>query len=136
MYFVYGWPKTLAVKSGTTHEDVVHISFTDDYLVIVSIRSVEIWSGGQHRIRLGHLIRDEHSVKSDGLYRQAVWCSSRRLLAILVSIDCPKAYLMQKAQRIFAQFWPQAVKRFKLYRDILLVYEVSTSIQSSIQRSQ
>lgn len=87
MYFAYGWPKTLAVKAGNTHEDVVHISFSDDYLVIVSTRSVEIWSGGQHRIRLGHLVRNKQSVKSDGLYRQAVWCSSRRLLAVLVHID-------------------------------------------------
>lgn len=86
MYFAYGWPKALAVQTGNGHEDVVQISFSDDYLVIVSTGCVQIWSGGQLRLRLGQLRRDAESVKSDGLNRQAVWCSSRRLLGVLVSI--------------------------------------------------
>ncbi len=84
MYFAYGWPKTLAVKGGIDHEDVVHLCLSDDYLVVVSTTCIQIWSGGQHRVRLGLLRRDVQSVNTDGLNRRAVWCSSRRLLGVLV----------------------------------------------------
>jgi len=96
MYFAYGWPKTLAVQSGNAHEDIVQISFVDNYLVVVSTVCVQIWSGGQHRVRLGQLRRDADSVKSDGLNRQAVWGPSRRLLAVLVRTYTLNVVLLTK----------------------------------------
>ena len=85
MYVAYGWPRTLSVKTDHAQEDVLHLSLNDDYLVVVSTVSVQIWSGDQHRVMLGHLRRDTESIKADGLNRRAVWCGSRRLLAVLVS---------------------------------------------------
>jgi hypothetical protein len=35
---------------------------------------------------LGQLRRDAESISADGLNRRAVWCSSRKLLAVLVSL--------------------------------------------------
>ena len=85
MYVAYGWPRTLSVKTDHAQEDVLHLSLNSDYLVVVSTVSVQIWSGDQHRVMLGHLRRDTESIKADGLNRRAVWCGSRRLLAVLVS---------------------------------------------------
>ena len=47
MYVAYGWPRTLNVKADSVQEDVVHLSLSDDYLVVVSTVSVQIWSGDQ-----------------------------------------------------------------------------------------
>lgn len=87
MYVAYGWPRTLSVKADGVQEDVVHLSLNDDYLVVVSTVSVQIWSGDQHRVMLGQLRRDVGSITSDGLNRRAVWCGSRRLLAVLVRLQ-------------------------------------------------
>ena len=84
MYVAYGWPRILSVKADSVQEDVVHLSLNDDYLVVVSTVSVQIWSGDQHRVKLGRLTRDAESIAADGLNRRAVWCGSRRLLAVLV----------------------------------------------------
>jgi hypothetical protein len=84
MYFCYGWPKVLALEY-TGKQDVVAVLMAGDYLVLVSTDSIQIWSGGQHRVCLGTLKRDKASVKEDGLNRRATWCKSKRLLAVLVS---------------------------------------------------
>eukprot|EP00884_Botryococcus_braunii_P016462 jgi/Botrbrau1/349/Bobra.110_2s0008.1 len=81
MYFCYGWPKVLAVDS--RKEDVVYLHLGQDFLVLVSTEAIQVWSGGQQRVRLGTLRRDQKSVDEDGLNRRAVWCPSRRLLAVL-----------------------------------------------------
>jgi len=85
MYVAYGWPRVLSVKADSVQEDVIHLSLNDDYLVVISTVSIQIWSGDQHRVMLGQLRRDAESITSDGLNRRAVWCGSRRLLAVLVS---------------------------------------------------
>lgn len=82
MYFCYGWPKVLAVDS--RREDVVYLHLDQDFFVLVSTESIQVWSGGQQRVRLGLLKRDQTSVAEEGLNRRAVWCPSRRLLAVLV----------------------------------------------------
>ena len=87
MYFAYGWPKTLAVKGGIDHEDVVHLCLSDDHLVVVSTTCIQLWSGGQHRVRLGVLRRDaavgEHgwAEQACGLVQQQA--SARRIGKIL-----------------------------------------------------
>ena len=86
MYFAFGWPKVLnAIGSGANQEDIVYIFLDQDYFVLVSTSSIQLWTGGQHRVKLGTFIRDEASTKSDGLNRRAFWCSSKRSLAVLVS---------------------------------------------------
>ncbi|KAK9863715.1 hypothetical protein WJX84_007822 [Apatococcus fuscideae] len=83
MFFAYGWPRALAAFEGAGQEDVVYLHLDSDYSLIVSTGSVQIWTGGQHRIRLGHLAREEITLKNEGLNKCAYWCSSRRLLAVL-----------------------------------------------------
>ena len=70
----------------TFKQDVVSISLDRDFCLIVFTGSAQIWAGGQHRIRLGKIDRSEESIKVEGLNKRAYWCSSRRLLAVLVSV--------------------------------------------------
>ena len=86
MYFAYGWPKALAVGDAGFKQDVVALSLDSDFCLIVLTGSAQIWAGAQHRIRLGHLERCEESLKVEGLNKRAYWCSSRRLLAVLVNM--------------------------------------------------
>ena len=62
----------------------MYLHLDGDHLVIVSTDSVQLWSGGQHRVKLGVLVRDQESVQMEGLNRKAFWASTKRLLAVLV----------------------------------------------------
>ena len=86
MYFAYGWPKVLATLNGASLEDVVFLQSDLDFVIFVSTTSIQLWTGGQHRVRLGHLGRDQASIKAEGLNRKACWCSSKKLLAVLVRL--------------------------------------------------
>ena len=88
MYFAYGWPKALAVGDAGFKQDVVSLTLDSDFCLIVFTGSAQVWAGGQHRIRLGKLDRSQQSIKVEGVNKCAYWCSSRRLLAVLVSTDC------------------------------------------------
>ena len=86
MYFGYGFPKSFRVFAGEdTHEEVVYASFNgSDYLIVVTTTVVQLWSGGQQRIKLGELIRDAESLENDGRNTQAWWCPSKRVIAVAV----------------------------------------------------
>ena len=87
MYFAYGWPRALTVGDAVFKQDVVSLSLDSECCLIVFTGSAQLWSGGQHRIRLGTLARSEDSIKSEGLNKDAYWCSRRRLLAVLVNMQ-------------------------------------------------
>ena len=70
-------------EEGAPQDDVVYLSLDDDFFVAVSTVCIQLWSGGQHRVRLGILRRGPDSVASEGLNRRAFWCGARRLLAVL-----------------------------------------------------
>ncbi len=76
----------MAVGDAGFKQDVVALSLDSDFCLIVLTGSAQIWAGAQHRIRLGHLERCEESLKVEGLNKRAYWCSSRRLLAVLVNM--------------------------------------------------
>ena len=85
MYISYGWPKVLAaLEPGSHQEDVVYIAIDQDYFVLVSTSRIQVWTGGQHRVKLGTFTREEESIRADGLNRKAFWSSAKRNLAILV----------------------------------------------------
>lgn len=84
MYFAYGWPKALSVGDAGFKQDIVSLSLDSEFCLIVFTGSAQLWAGGQHRVRLGKLERSEESIKVEGLNKRAYWCSSRRLLAVLV----------------------------------------------------
>lgn len=93
MYFAYGWPKALSVGDAGFKQDIVSLSLDSEFCLIVFTGSAQLWAGGQHRVRLGKLERSEDSIKVEGLNKRAYWCSSRRLLAVLVQAACTESSL-------------------------------------------
>ena len=88
MYFAFGWPRALYTGVVDDDEEVVEMCFGRNYLVLVLRRCVQLWSGGQHRLKLGELPLTEASLQEDGDNQAAHWCSSRRMLAVLVRVLC------------------------------------------------
>eukprot|EP00891_Asterochloris_glomerata_P001441 jgi/Astpho2/1441/e_gw1.00025.4.1_t len=83
MYFAYGWPKMLSAVEGAGKEETVFLSIEGELALLVSTCCIQIWTGGQHRVKLGRHTRTEASVQAEGLNKRAYWCPSRRLLAVL-----------------------------------------------------
>jgi hypothetical protein len=52
----------------------------------VSTSRIQLWTGGQHRVKLGTYTRDAESIKAEGLNRKAFWSTSKRSLAIMVGL--------------------------------------------------
>ena len=88
MYFAYGWPRMLSAVEGAGKEETVFLSIEGELALLVSTCCIQIWSGGQHRVKLGRHNRAEASVQAEGLNKRAYWCPSRRLLAVLVRRKC------------------------------------------------
>lgn len=84
MYFSYGLPKAL-ITGCAEDEELVHLALHNDYLLLVSSASVQVWSGGQHHIKLGECKRGAENIEEEGSNIKAHWCPSRRLLAVAVS---------------------------------------------------
>ena len=85
MYVAYGWPKVLAALEGQANqEDVVFLHLDQDFFILVTTSRIQIWTGGQHRVKLGTFERSQESLRTEGLNRKAFWSSSKRSLAILV----------------------------------------------------
>ena len=78
------WP---ASDSQTQQEDVVYMHLDNDFLVLVTTYRIQIWTGGQHRVKLGTYTRSADSLRLEGLNKKAYWSSSKKSLAILV-IHC------------------------------------------------
>lgn len=85
MYFAFGWPKVLAaLEPGAKQEEVVYLFTDQEYFVLVSTTRIQLWTGGQHRVKLGTFTREAESIQAEGLNRKAYWSSVRRSLAVLV----------------------------------------------------
>ncbi|KAH7624062.1 hypothetical protein Ndes2526B_g01314 [Nannochloris sp. 'desiccata'] len=84
MYFAYGFPKSYRILAGVNFNDeVVYASFNgSDNLVIVTSTTIQLWNGGQQKIKLGELVRDEDSIEEEGVSIRAWWCPSRRVIAV------------------------------------------------------
>lgn len=89
MYFAYGFPKSYRILAGdNSNEEVVYASFNgSDNLVIVTSTTIQLWSGGQQKIKLGEFVRNEETIKEEGASMKAWWCPSRRAIAVAVSIN-------------------------------------------------
>lgn len=89
MYFAYGFPKSYRILAGVNFNDeVVYASFNgSDNLVIVTSTTIQLWNGGQQKIKLGELVRDEDSIEEEGVSIRAWWCPSRRVIAVAVSMN-------------------------------------------------
>lgn len=102
MYFAYGWPTfhstaldpaghpAAAAADGAdvplSEQEVVYLTADPELMVLVTSQAIQLWSAGQHRVRLGALARGAETLAADGLNKRAFWSPSRRLLALVV---CP-----------------------------------------------
>lgn len=84
MYFAYGWPKLYATGC-SSDDDFVLLQHCNPHLIAVTRTCVQVWSGGQHRIRLGQHSRPEADLESEGHNVRAFWCPPKSALAVLVS---------------------------------------------------
>jgi hypothetical protein len=84
MYFAYSWPRVLSTSSGTGRFLSLHLDHT--YFIAVSEWSVQVWSGGQVRLRLGQHMLSQQEVQQYGQHVGACWCPERSSLAVLVSL--------------------------------------------------
>ncbi len=102
MHFAYGWPRVLDLAAsgvgGAALDEaaaepagdveagrVVQLLADETLLVVITAAGIQIWSGGQHRVRLGGSARSGGAVRAEGAYKRAFWSSPRRLLAVVVS---------------------------------------------------
>ena len=65
----------------------MYLHIDQDFFVMVSTSRIQLWTGGQHRVKLGTFTRDADSIRAEGLNRKAFWSSSKRSLAVLVRLD-------------------------------------------------
>lgn len=84
MYIAYSWPKVLSTPSA--QGQYVHVHLDQTYFIAVAEWSVQIWSSGRSRLRLGYHILSEPEVAQYGHHLSACWCSQKNCLAALVRI--------------------------------------------------
>lgn len=84
-YLAYGWPRALAASCQAPSGEAVYIALGADYLVVVYAAAIQIWTGGQHRMKIGELVRNPSSLQEEGGHVRAYWCPGRKCLAVLVS---------------------------------------------------
>ena len=83
VYFAYGWPRVLeASVSIDKDEQVIYLSFTGDTCIVVFRKSIQLWSTGQHSLKIADFTREESSLERDGLNCNALWCPSKQVLAV------------------------------------------------------
>ncbi len=84
MYFAYGWPR-VPFSELPAGDAYVFVHATEKYVFAVSRTSVQLWSGGLHRVRLSECMRPEEDLDQEGYNVSATWSSAKATLAILVS---------------------------------------------------
>eukprot|EP00850_Spirogloea_muscicola_P003181 SM000012S25443 [mRNA] locus=s12:1087565:1095716:- [translate_table: standard] len=89
MYIAYGWPKILRAieRDSGDGELLAHVSVGGGLLVIVSSSTIQVWTAGQHRVKLGELVRSEKSISDDGGSCQAFWNHGLETLAVVTAGD-------------------------------------------------
>ena len=86
MYFSWGFPKALATGAGGADGDAVALAASPagDYVLAVHAALIQVWAGGQHRVKLGELRRSAEAVVEEGPNTRAHWCPQKRVLAVAV----------------------------------------------------
>eukprot|EP00898_Chlorokybus_atmophyticus_P004519 jgi/Chlat1/5068/Chrsp33S08959 len=84
MYFAYGWPKILAAVEDDA-QTIVHLAYGNGRLAVITSHSVQVWTGNQHRVKLGEVKRTEESVTSEGANARAIWSKDFTSLVVLTT---------------------------------------------------
>jgi hypothetical protein len=104
VYFAYGWPRILNTGcSSPTDTQAVYLSAAADLLIVVHPTTIQVWSTGQHRLKLGQLIHDDQSILKHGLNTMACWCPSRRILAVATDKNMVHLYGVRTTKDVI---WP------------------------------
>ena len=85
MYFAYGWPRVPFSELPAGDDAYVFVHVTEKYVFAVSRTTVQLWSGGLHRVRLSECVRSDQDLEQEGYNVTAIWSSAKATLAILVS---------------------------------------------------
>lgn len=83
MYLTYGLPKIYSTGL-TSSAGVVYLHLDGLYLVLVTDSAVQIYSGSQHRVKIGEYQKSDEDVSDEGVFFKASWCAARGALAVLV----------------------------------------------------
>lgn len=85
-YFAWGWPKALLTGATPLDSEAIYVAqASSEYVVAVFNATIQVWSGGQHRVKLGELHRTPEAVAEEGANLRAHWCPQKRVLAVAVS---------------------------------------------------
>lgn len=91
MLFPFGWPSRLQTPTSSSdpnqqqQETFIYLHADQEYVVAVTETTVSVWSGGAHRVRLGHAALSAADVEGHGAHAAACWSPERGRLAVLVS---------------------------------------------------
>lgn len=86
MYFTYGFPRALNTGVTGADEEAIYCSNTSpEFVIVVFSSTVQVWSGSQHRVKLGETHRSQEQVEEEGPNVRAHWCPQKRVLAVAVS---------------------------------------------------
>jgi hypothetical protein len=83
MYFAYGWPRVALSELGG-NDSFIFVHAGEKHFLAVSRTCVQLWSGGQHRLKLSEVVRSEEDVRQEGWHLAALWSPTKATLAILV----------------------------------------------------
>jgi hypothetical protein len=84
MLFPWGWPTRLQTAT-SPHESYIFLHADQEYVVAVTEVSVQVWSAGHQRVRLGQVHLSQEDVQTFGTHVAACWSPERARLAVLVS---------------------------------------------------
>ncbi|KAF5828401.1 hypothetical protein DUNSADRAFT_17671 [Dunaliella salina] len=87
-YWPYGWPKTLVCateRSTEVEENWVYVHQNHGYLLAISDGSLQLWSAGQHKLRLCCHTRTDQGLQAEGHNLAAFWNGGKGLVAVLTS---------------------------------------------------
>eukprot|EP01132_Coremiostelium_polycephalum_P002348 gene2348-2896_t len=108
MYFTFGWPKTYCSGIGENFIEVEH-SLDSSLIAFIGTSSVSIWSGDQHRIQLGFIIRSDDSLSKFGRNEKICWSPDSSSIAIVTNLGYILVYRIEKEAI--------DVLQFKFYKD-------------------
>ncbi|XP_024532297.1 RAB6A-GEF complex partner protein 1 [Selaginella moellendorffii] len=84
MMMAYGWPRLFPL-SASSRQFVIYLKVLEDLLLVVTKSEIEIWSFAQHRIKLGHCVREASSLDKEGPNAFAVWKADGKSLAVITA---------------------------------------------------
>ncbi|PSC67405.1 Quino amine beta chain-like RIC1-like guanyl-nucleotide exchange factor [Micractinium conductrix] len=116
MYFCYGWPKALATGAGPADGEAIALWAGGEFIVAVYAGSIQVWSGGQHRLKRGELHRTPEAVEEEGPNLRAHWCPQKRVLAVATARNHLQLYaLNQSSEALWRLPSGGEVRRINLY---------------------